>query len=411
MTSALISLCVALGIGLLIGAERERRKGSGPTRSAAGIRTFTVVSLLGAISMLAGGEILLAITELVVGVLAVVAYQRTRNEDPGMTTEVALLLTCITGGLTVRDPSLAAGVGIVLAVLLAARNRMHYFVQGVLTQSELNDALLFFAIALVVWPLAPDKFIGPFNALNPHAIVHLVLLVMTISSLGYVAKRLLGARYGLPLAGFAGGFISSTATIYSMGKQARKQPTQMHHMISGALLSSIATIIQMAVVIASLQPSLLNILLQPLVFACVAACAYSFVFAKTGISTTNTLENGTPDRAFSLKTSIGFAAIVSAIFVLSAALNFWLGPQGTLLAGAITGLVDPHATAASMASLVTADKISLRSATWPILVGLSANSVTKAVVAFHSGGGPYARRIIPGLVLIILAMWIGALLG
>lgn len=68
--------------------------------------------------------------------------------------------------------------------------------------------------------LAPDRFMGPFDALNPRAIARLIVLVMAISALGYVAMRALGSRYGLPLAGFASGFVSSTATIYSMGERA-----------------------------------------------------------------------------------------------------------------------------------------------------------------------------------------------
>jgi len=211
--STLLGLCVAVGIGLLVGAERERRKYTSPARSAAGIRTFTVSALLGAVSVLLGGRLVLAVAALVVGILAMVAYQSTRAEDPGLTTEFALLLTCLLGGLAIREAVLAAGVGAVLAVLLAARSRLHHFVRSVLTEQELHDVILFSATALIVLPLAPDRFMGPFDALNPRAIARLIVLVMAISAIGYVAMRSLGPRYGLPLAGFASGFVSSTATI------------------------------------------------------------------------------------------------------------------------------------------------------------------------------------------------------
>ena len=205
-TAALLGLSVALGIGLLVGAERERRKGSGPTRSVAGIRTFSLASLLGAVAVLLGDGLVLAVAALTVGALAAVAYQRSRDQDPGLTTEVALLLTCLPGGLAMRNAVLAAGVGAALAALLAARNRIHHFVRGVLTERELHDALLFSAAALIALPLAPDRFMGPFNAINPHAITQLVVVVMAVSALGYVATRALGPRYGLPLAGFAASF-------------------------------------------------------------------------------------------------------------------------------------------------------------------------------------------------------------
>lgn len=413
--STLLGLSVALGIGLLVGAERERRKGNGPTRGAAGIRTFAVASVLGAVGVLLGGGLLLAVVALVIGALAVVAYQRTREQDPGMTTEIALLLTCLLGGLAMRNAALAAGVGAALAALLAARNRLHHFVRSVLTERELHDALLFFAAALIALPLAPDRFMGPFDAVNPYAITRLVVLVMAISALGYVATRALGPRYGLPLAGFAAGFISSTATIHAMGTRAAGSGTQADGAIAGAVLSSLATMVQLAVVVAAVQPALLDTLRWPLVFGGMAACAYSLLFFPRGAPAANPAA-GRPEqqdlgRAFDLKTALAFAAIVGVVLVVSAALSAWLGARGTLLAAAATGLVDAHATAASVASLVAAGKLPLEAALWPILAGLSTNTLMKAVVAFHAGGAAYAARIVPGLVLVIAAVWLGVWLG
>lgn len=413
--STLLGLSVALGIGLLIGAERERRKGRGPTRDAAGIRTFSVVALLGAVALLLGGTAVLVAVTLVVGALTLAAYLQTREHDPGMTTEVALLLTCLLGGLAMRNAALAAGVGAALAALLAAKTRLHHFVSRILTERELHDALLFSAAALIVLPLAPDRFMGPFAAVNPHAITRLVVLVMAISALGYVATRALGPRYGLPLAGFAAGFISSTATIHAMGTRAAGSTTHAEGAIAGAVLSSLATIVQLAVVVAAVQPELLDRLVWPLVLGGVAACAYSLLFFPRGAPVAKPVAD-TPEkqdlgRAFDLKTAVSFAIVVSAVLVVSAALSAWMGERGTLLAAAVTGLVDAHATAASVASLVAAGKLSADAALWPILAGLSTNSLMKAVVAFNAGGAAYAARIVPGLLLVIAAVWLGVWLG
>jgi uncharacterized membrane protein (DUF4010 family) len=407
--STLLGLCVALGIGLLIGAERERRKGSGPTRGAAGIRTFAVSALLGALGLLLGGGPLLAVVALAVGALAVAAYLRTPGDDPGMTTEIALLLTCLLGGLALRDTALAAGIGVALAALLAARNRIHYFVSSVLSERELHDALLFLAAALIALPLAPDRFMGPFDAINPHAITRLIVLVMGISALGYVALRALGMRYGLPLAGFAAGFVSSTATIHAMGTRAQQQPAQMTSAVAGAVLSTVATIVQMAVVVATIQPALLHALLWPLVFGGVAACAYALPFIP-GKAQQQEQPNVDAGRAFDLKTALVFAAVVSAVLLLSAGLSAWLGTRGTLLAAALTGLVDTHATAASVASLVAANRLPVDAALWPILAGLATNTLSKVLVAFSAGGLRYAARIVPGLVLVMAAVWLGTLM-
>jgi len=152
-----VRLAIALGIGLMIGAERERRKGTGPSRAPAGIRTFALVSLVGGISLALGGELLVAVAALGVAGLSIVAYRPRGREDPGFTTGIALLTALLLGALAMRQPAVATGVGVVVAVLLAARTRVHRFVRDVLTEQELQDALLFAAAALVVLARTPDR--------------------------------------------------------------------------------------------------------------------------------------------------------------------------------------------------------------------------------------------------------------
>jgi uncharacterized membrane protein (DUF4010 family) len=209
-------LMSALAIGLLIGAERERRKGEGPSRSPAGIRTFAMASLIGAVCAVMGSEWLLIGAVFAIAGLCAVAYQRSHLRDPGLTTETALVLTVLLGGLAMRNPGLAAGLAVAVSVLLAARDRIHHFVRRVLSEDELIDALIFAASVFVIFPLVPNRYLGPFNAINPHTIWKIVILMMSINAAGYIAVRLLGIRFGLPLAGFASGFISSVATISSM---------------------------------------------------------------------------------------------------------------------------------------------------------------------------------------------------
>ena len=125
----IINFVVALGIGLLIGVERERRKGEGPARSPAGIRTFAVTSLVGAVSFAVGAELLLAVATAGVIALTAISYWRGRNDDPGLTSEIALVLTVLLGGLSVQQPALAGGLAVTVAVLLASRTRLHRIVR------------------------------------------------------------------------------------------------------------------------------------------------------------------------------------------------------------------------------------------------------------------------------------------
>jgi uncharacterized membrane protein (DUF4010 family) len=188
-----------------------------------GIRTFATASLLGAVSVTLGDTLLLAVMAIALAGLSIMAFHLSQDQYPGLTTEVALLLTLILGGLAMRDPALASGIAVILTILLTARNALHHFVSTILSETELNDALILAAAALVLLPLAPDQYLGPFHALNPRTIWIIVILIMSISATGYIALRVMGPRIGLAITGLASGFVSSSATISSMGARAAKE--------------------------------------------------------------------------------------------------------------------------------------------------------------------------------------------
>jgi len=148
----LMQLAVALGIGMLIGVERERSKGSGPQRQVAGLRTFALTALAGALALVLGGEAVLVGLVIVVGLLLAAGYVSTRRHDPGLTTEIALLTTLLLGAWSTREPAYATAVAVIVAIILAARTRLHRLVRDVLTEQEVHDGLLLAAAALVVLP-------------------------------------------------------------------------------------------------------------------------------------------------------------------------------------------------------------------------------------------------------------------
>jgi uncharacterized membrane protein (DUF4010 family) len=398
---------IALGVGLLIGAERERNKGIGPTRSAMGIRTFSTVSLLGAVSLMLGGSTLLAVMALAIAGLAMMDYRLSQDQDPGLTTEVALLLTFLLGGLAMREPALASGLAVILTILLTSRSFLHRFVSHILSKTELNDALILATAALVLLPLAPDQYMGPFNALNPRTIWKIVILIMSISAAGYISLRVMGPRIGLPITGLTSGFVSSAATISSMGARAAQNQNLLWGAVAGAVLSTVATIIQMTVVLETTNQATLLALWLPLVCAGITAVAYGVLFTIIALrqKAPGTVNLGQP---FSLKTALLFAATVSAVMLLAAALQHWLGKEGVIAAAAIAGFVDTHSAAVAVASLVATGKLSVNEAVLPILASLTTNTITKIVLAVLSGNWRFISAIIPGLVLVILAAWLGA---
>ena len=409
LPSVLLNLVAALGIGLLIGAERERRKGGGPARSPAGIRTFTIASLAGAASVMAGGAAMLAVTVAGVAVLTAIAYLRSRSDDPGLTTEIALIVTALLGGLAMQQPALAAGMAVGVAALLAARAPLHHFVRSVLTEREVNDAMIFAGATLVVLPLLPDQALGPYGVFNPRSIWIVVILVMAISAAGYVLVRLLGARFGLPLAGFASGFISSAATIGAMGARARKGPDAVSAAVAGAALSTVATVIQLCLVLAATSPVTLRTLSAPLICAGIAAAAYGAGFTFRALRERDAAEPQ-PGRAFSLPVALVFALTLSAVLIASAALREWFGETGVIVGAAAAGFVDTHSPAIAIASLVASGKMTAADAVFPVLAAFSTNTISKIIFALSSGSRSFALRLIPGLILVAGAAWVGAML-
>jgi uncharacterized membrane protein (DUF4010 family) len=408
--SILMHFMVALGIGLLIGLERERRKGVGPARSAAGIRTFAVASLLGAVSVRAGGDVLLAVAAAGIIGLAAVSYDRNHGDDPGLTTEVALVLTLVLGGLAMREPGLAAALSAVAAILLAARAPLHRFVRDVLTEAELRDALILSAATLIVWPLLPDRYLGPFSAINPSKIWTIVILLMAIGAGGHVAVRALGARFGLPVSGFASGFASSAATIGAMGARASANPDMVGPAAAGAVLSNVATAIQLAALLEIISPPALATLWFPLLSAGLAAAVYGGVLTLKGVSS-NKAGTDHDGAAFSVSTTLLLAAILSAVLVGAAALSAWLGQSGVFIATAAAGVADVHAAAFAAGSQVAKGNLSADQGVWAVLLGITSNSITKIILAATAGTREFAAQVVPGILFFTVAAWGSATLG
>ena len=342
--------------------------------------------------------------------LIAIAYYRSHEDDPGLTTELALVLTLVLGELAIRESLEAAALAVAVAVILAARTPMHRFVRDVLTQSELKSALIFAAATLVVWPVIPNRYLGPFDAINLRSVWSIVILIMAISACGYIAVRALGSRYGLPAAGFASGFISSSATIAAMGARVVEDPNLLVPAVAAAVLSTVATVAQISIIVAATSPETLSALAVPLSFAATAAVAYGLLFAFNVKSAPTDVPPNTGE-AFSLKSALLLATILAVVLIAAAALRTWFGDSGLVAAAAIAGFADAHATAVSMASQVAAGKMLARVACVPILVGFTTNSITKIVLAVASGSQAFAMRVVPGLLVVLVAAWTGYFVG
>ncbi|VVM93363.1 hypothetical protein PS645_02900 [Pseudomonas fluorescens] len=412
MTGAigLTGAAAALGIGMLIGLERERHKGQGETRACAGLRTFSITALLGHVAMQVGGGLLVGIVAIALGLLVTVAYWRSLSDDPGITSEVALLTVLVLGALCGTSPELAIAIGVVLAGLLTYREKLHHFARSQLTEAELSDGLILLTAALVVLPLAPDRFIGPYAAINLRTICSLTVLLMAVGAVGHIAVRTLGSRYGYAISAIASGFASSTATIAAMGHLVARQPDNVKVLSAAAILSNMATVIQVGLILAAVDPGLLRHLWAPLTGGAVAAALYGLflMFPKPASRTNQPIQVG---GAFNLKLALMVTLTMTGIAIISSSMLSHFGQVGVMLTATFSGFADAHASTASIATLAKSGQLSFDAVVAPVLIAISSNSISKCVVAWVSGGRRFAAWVIPGQVLMTLVMWAGIGIG
>jgi uncharacterized membrane protein (DUF4010 family) len=401
------AIATALGVGLLIGSERERSKGTGPNRGPGGVRTFTLAALAGVVAALAGAGWLPAAALAVLGAYAIAGYFRTRGDDPGLTTEVALVVTFLLGVLAATSPALAAGTGVIVAIVLAARSRLHRLVRDQLSGRELADGLLLAAAALVVLPLLPNRAVDPWGVFNPHVIWLLAVLVMAVNAAGYVALRRFGAHRGLPIAGLAAGFVSSTVTHGAMGSRARAQPELLGAAAAGAALSSVATVLQLLLVLAIANRTMLQALLLPMLLAGAAAIAWGAFNTARSLHSPGDATVA-PGRAFDLQTALLFTATVTGVMLIAAVLAEQVGPAGGAFGIVVAGLADAHAAAASAASLAAGGALDARTGALAALGAFSVNAAGKLVASYTTGGRAFGNRVLPGIVLMVALAWLGA---
>ncbi len=227
-----------------------------------------------------GSAVVVGVSGAAVALLALLVAWRATEPDPGLTTEVALVLAFALGVLAQRAPALAFAAALAGSALLAFRARLHGLARKLFTDRELQNALVLGVAALLVLPVLPDRPVDPFGAISPFDVWKLVVVVMAVGAAGALAQRLVRPRVGLTVAGLASGFVSSAATVAGMGRLASSEPRLLAAAVSGATASSVATFVQLALLIAASGTVLLRSLAFALGAGGLTALGVAAVFAR-----------------------------------------------------------------------------------------------------------------------------------
>lgn len=405
------NLAIALGLGLLIGLQRERAAGR-----VAGIRTFALIAVLGTTAgTLAepyGGWVVVAALVGVAAVLAVANRIRldAGDADPGTTTEIAALLTLLVGaGLPAGYLTESIVVGGGTAVLLQFKGPLHRFVERI-GPDESRAVFRLVLLALVVLPLLPDRALGPYGVLNPYEVWLMVVLIVGISLAAYVAYRLLGPRGGTLAAGLLGGLISSTATTVS---QARRQEGPGRAAAASVIvLASTAVFGRILVEVAIVNASMLPRAAPPLLLmtGCMVGAAAWGYLRDHGAMEADPADREVPSQ---LGTALGFGLLYAVVLVAAAAAREQFGTGGLYAVASLSGLTDVDAITISASQLVGDGRVEVTTGWRMIVLASMSNLVFKAGAVLALAGRdlfwPVMRRF--GVALAggtaLLLLWPG----
>lgn len=403
------AFAISLGIGLLMGLERERQPDA-----KAGLRTFALVAVLGCLAALltqvTGSQWLLAAGLLGIAAMMIVANATDPldNGDPGTTSVVALLVCYALGAITwYGHASLAVMLGVTTTVLLYFKRQLQAITRS-LTHTDILSVLQFSVLSLVILPILPNRAFGPYDALNPQHIWWMVVLISGVSLAGYMALRLVGTRHGAALLGFFGGLVSSTATTMIFSRHARNNAALAQTAMLIILLANMVILLRIGVISFLIAPAIIVPLLL-LLGGGLAMGLLAVLWSWRRLNNGNELpmpEIGNPTE---IRAAITFAGLYALILVLAAWLQDIAGSQGLYLLAAISGLTDVDAITLSALRLFNASSIDTTQAAITIAVAVFSNLLFKTGIVIAVGGGALAKRTVPGLAAIGLGLLIGLL--
>lgn len=404
---AFVSLAVAVAAGMLLGAERQQSAAAEEKKDFAGIRTFPMVSLLGALGALARPAVgLWLLGGLLLGVVAFVTVSHARTaarDEIGISTEVACLLAYALGALAGMrdlmpdaDRFLLVGTTAAAALaLLALKAPLHGFVSR-LSPDDVYATTKFVVLALVILPVLPRGAYGPLGVLAPFKIGKMIALVAGVSFAGYVASRLVGAARGLLVAGLLGGLVSSTAVTLTYAGRGRKEPA-LASLCAVAIVAACSVMFaRIAVVVALLDRPLLAALAPPLgVTAAVGFAAAFLRYRSAGAAPEGESREGpepTLRNPFELRQAVTFGLLYGVVLFVAKAAQLWAGSAGLYLSAVLAGLTDVDAITLSVVDMHRGGLPASTAATAIALAAVT-NTVVKAGVALSVGGAAVGRPV------------------
>ncbi|HXW08563.1 MAG TPA: MgtC/SapB family protein [Vicinamibacterales bacterium] len=402
----------ALLIGALIGLEREKRLSTEAEPGIGGLRTFMLIALVGAVAGWLVDALdmpwLLVAVVLVVAAVVLAGYVLAARVNPdslGVTTEIAAIGVCLLGAMTtIGHRDLAVALAIAIAAVLAYKQPLHGLV-GKIGWDDLFAGLRLLIATFIVLPLLPNRPVDPLGALNPYSLWLLVLLISSLSLVGYVGTRWLGADRGIVLTGLTGGLVSSTAVTLSFARQSREARGKgtAYALAAGMLLSWCIMFGRVIAEVLVVNRALVGRVLLPFGAMGAAAAITAWAYFRAGASTQDSAAARVQEvplrNPFSLTAAAKFGAFFAAILLVVKIVQTYAQGRGLYVVAALAGLTDVDAITLSMAEL--AKNGDPRVPVNAIVIASLTNTLIKSAMAATLGGKVLRRPMVIAAAAIV----------
>jgi uncharacterized membrane protein (DUF4010 family) len=400
VSSAIAALASALLIGLLIGAQREEAGAAYHHEQGAlppGLRDFLLISLAGGICGLLASPVLAAGTLVAIAALLSVFHYETRQNRPGITTEIAGIATFTLAYFSASSQfafGRPLGIAVTLVVVLAleAKQRLQKFARETITESEFNATLAFIALVLVIYPLLPAGSYGPFLFFSPRQVWMFVILISSISYLGYFFEKFLGEEKGLLYTSVLGGLASTTAATLHFARLSKERPQDTVGLWRAFVIANTVQFPRTLLIVALVSRELASLMVWPLLAMMVCGILLTEVLRRwphrmvEGVR----MASGNP---FRIQPALRFGVLFTAIVFVAKAATARAGTGALYGTSLLGGLVDVATVVAPAADLLSANRVSVVAASVAVLLALLSNAVMKIAVAALAGTVSFALRV------------------
>lgn len=401
----LLALLITLGIGILIGIEREYSKKGGLAVQEifAGVRTFPLIALLGHLFMLLGRELSHWVFTLgAMGfMLFVIASYITsyKEERTGGTSQMAMIIAFLLGGMVqIGYAGVAILAGVVVTALLALKLQLHTAI-GKIAQKDIFAILQFVVLAVLIFPFLPDKAYGPYEVLNPQEIWRIVVIILGVDFLGYLLAKFIGTKRGTVVTGILGGFASSTAVAWSFSRRSRKVKGHSGEFAGGIVLASSIMFPRILIWLFLWNMELFRELLIPVLIIGAVGITTGILLVRRGSEQKEGVEHE-PKNPLNLIGALSFGALYAGILLLVAFAQANFGDKGVYLASGISGLTDVDAITISMSEL-GGERFSLYLSHVSIVIAAISNSLLKYLLCFLFGSSELRSKVSFGFLAIV----------